>query len=304
VYLNDLEAERLAHCPTLYHSRVYFAALRLQRQDPVPPCKFYKAARVAPVRGRLVLAELVRKGWLDPQRFGPPGTLRTVRYVSTARGGQEISDDRRQEISDDRRQEISDDRRQEISDDRLGKGGKRSQTIASSLFDPDLPSGELVHKTEPSVRTGESAERGANGRTDGSKKFVGTAARLVGSIVDAWDLPKPVVEKCVGRFFDELAGIEPEPTERELSRYFRAALDHREHRRTCPAFSGVPIDAFLGCVCTLVRFSQWREHEARTQLARERELERERQRDRNDDESLTPQELLALLDERAKAASS
>jgi hypothetical protein len=303
VYLNDLEAERLALCPTLNHARAYFAALRLQREDPLPPWKFFKVARLAPRRGLLVLAELTRKGWLRKEAYGPPGTLRTVRFVSTAKGGQAIAGDQRQAIAGDQGQAIAGDQGQAIAGDHLGEGGKRSPAIASSFIDPDLPSGSRLPKTEPSVRTEGMQGEGTDGRTDGSKKFADIARRLVGSIASDWEIPQPVVEKCVGRFVDELAAVEPEPTERELWRYFRAAFQHRERRHTHPAFAGIVVERFLGCACTSLRFSQWREHERKREVVQRAERERDQRERAADDESLTPSQLLAVLEERARSVA-
>jgi len=292
VYLNDLEAERLQHCPTLCHARVYLAALRLQKDDPIQPWRFFKAARVSPRRGQLALAELVRRTWLRKEAYGPPGERRTVRFVSTARTDQAIAPDRLGVIASDRLGVIA--------SDRLRDGGKRSPAIACSLDDPDLPSGKVVSKTEPSVRT-EGMQGEGNGRTDGSKKFADVARRLVGSIASDWQLPEPVVEKCVARFCVELDAVEPVPTERDLWRYVRAAFQHREHRHSHPAFAGINFEKFLGCACTRLRFDMWREHERKRAATLRADRDRELELERSDDEALTPAQLHVLLEERARS---
>lgn len=265
MYLNALEEKRLLRIANA-RTRVYYTALKYS-QTPLRPSEFFSQARVHIRRGQAELEALVKLGFIRDTCKTKKGWGRELQYVSA------IGFDRRDEGSQ-RSDSIAD---STIGFDRRDQGSQRSDPIASSFRDPDLPSGERLHKTEPSVRTGRGAGEGENGRTDGSKKFAEIARRLVGSIASDWDIPRPAVEKCVGRFFVELELVEPAATESELWRYFRAAFQHREQRHTHPAFAGIVLERFLGCACTRLRFELWREHEDKREAlrlaARERELE-------------------------------
>jgi len=166
--------------------------------------------------------------------------------------------------------------------------------------DPDLPSGEVVtNQNRLSVRVGVQGE-GTDGRTDGSKKFAEIARRLVGSIASDWNEPLPVVEICVAKFFAQVAELDEPPTEREVSRYFGAALHHREGKWTHRAFRDTIPGKFLGCVCTCKRFEQWRDVEAKSRDARAFARERERELKRDDDAALPLAEGVALFERLRK----
>jgi hypothetical protein len=303
VYLNALEEKRLLELAN-DRTRLYHAAIKYS-ETLLPPATLYKLANVPARRAQLELRELVRRGWLKLVAEGDPKT-RLVRYISTARIAIEsdrCADGAQRSNSIASERTLSDRIRSPVS------GAQRSDPIASSLMESDLPSGSRLRKTEPSVPTGEGAGRGEDGRTDGFEKFAQIARRLVASITRDWQLPEPVVEKCVRRFVDAAARLAPCATERELWRYFRAAFHDREseHRHTHPAFVGINRDKFLGCVCALDesgepwRFKAWREHECKREAVRAAQREREQRERERDDESLTPAQLHVLLEKRARS---
>jgi hypothetical protein len=81
-----------------------------------------------------------------------------------------------------------------------------------------------------------------------------------------------VVRQVLGRFLAQV-----QVTERELRRFLRAALLHRERRRLHPAFADIEgVDRFFGRACVAFRLERWRAAEAEAKQRQERaQAERE-----------------------------
>lgn len=211
-------------------------------------------------RAELELAELVRKGWLAREERGPKNQAREVRYTARVAA---IGADRTGAIDGDRTGVITNDRTGAIDGDRSGAiAGDRSEEnndAHARTRATDLPSRHVISKPlRPSVREGSG--EGADGRTDGSKKFARVPDGLAASIADGWKHVDPsitpaVVRAVLGRFLAERPGI----AERELQAYSRAALRHRDGRERHAAFGDISgVDRFFGQAFVGFRFDRWR----------------------------------------------